>query len=70
MLANNAVRNLVREGKTHQLKNVMQTGSEQGMQTMERALESLFRSGLISREAALANARDPDTLRSALSAGA
>jgi twitching motility protein PilT len=69
MLANNAVRNLVREGKTHQLKNVMQTGSEQGMQTMERALENLFRSGLISREAALANARDPDTLRSALGAG-
>jgi len=70
MLANNAVRNLVREGKTHQLKNVMQTGSEQGMQTMERALENLYRDGLISLDAALANARDPDILRSALGAGA
>ena len=70
MLANNAVRNLIREGKTHQMKNVMQTGADHGMQTMERALEQLYRDGLISIDAALANANDPDILRSSLGTGA
>jgi twitching motility protein PilT len=48
MVANNAIRNLIREGKTHQMLTVMQTGSEHGMQTMEQASQALVQSGLIS----------------------
>lgn len=69
MIANNAVRNLIREGKTHQLLNVMQTGVEQDMQTMDRALGQLYQQGLISLDAALTNANDPKTLRSSLGGG-
>ena len=41
-----AVRNLIREGKTHQLYTVMQTGSQQGMQTMNASLAHLVREGI------------------------
>ena len=40
-----AVRNLIREGKTHQIVSVMQTGAGVGMQTMDAALATLIRSG-------------------------
>ena len=40
-----AVRNLIREGKTHQIVSVMQTGAGVGMQTMDAALATLVRSG-------------------------
>src|SRR5713226_5535144 len=43
-----AVRNLIREGKTHQIASVMQTGSAHGMQTMDASLASLVRAGQIS----------------------
>ncbi|AHF07420.1 type IV pilus twitching motility protein PilT [Desulfitobacterium metallireducens] len=43
-------RNLIREGKTHQLPTVIQTGGKQGMQSMERGLQDLVRQGLISPE--------------------
>lgn len=69
MVANHAVRNLIREGKTHQLLNVMQTGVEQGMQTMDRALQQRYQQGLISLDTALANAHDPDALKTALGGG-
>jgi len=50
MVATAAVRNLIREGKTYQLMNVIQTGSQYGMQTLDQALLSLFRDGIISYE--------------------
>lgn len=53
-----AVRNLIREGKEHQLYNVMQTGRGAGMQTMDQALADLFSAGKISREAALEHCID------------
>ena len=58
MLANSAIRNLIREGKTHQMGSVMQTGTEAGMQTMERALQKSVQDGLISLEDALNHAND------------
>jgi twitching motility protein PilT len=58
MVANNAVRNLIREGKTHQMITVMQTGVDQGMQTMERALQLSYQAGQISLEDALEHASD------------
>ena len=54
MLATPAVRNLIREGKTYQLTNAMQTGSQYGMQTLDQALLALYRNGVISRDQALA----------------
>jgi twitching motility protein PilT len=47
-----AVRNLVREGKTHQLYSVMQAGGQFGMQTMDASLSELVKSGTATYEAA------------------
>jgi twitching motility protein PilT len=58
-----AVRNLIREGKTHQIASVMQTGSAQGMQTMDAALAMLVRGGRISMQTAESRSSTPDELR-------
>jgi twitching motility protein PilT len=47
-----AVRNIIREGKSHQLDAVIQTGAEHGMQSMDRTLVSLIRSGTITHDEA------------------
>jgi twitching motility protein PilT len=47
-----AVRNIIREGKSHQLDAVIQTGAEHGMQSMDRTLVSLIRSGSITHDEA------------------
>lgn len=52
MVANSAVRSVVREGKTHQLDMAIQTGVDQGMQTMDRELASLVKSGKVSYDVA------------------
>ena len=48
MLANSAVRAIIREGKTHQLDMTIQTGAEQGMQTMDRGLARYVKEGVIN----------------------
>ncbi|OGO68148.1 MAG: type IV pili twitching motility protein PilT [Chloroflexi bacterium RBG_19FT_COMBO_62_14] len=63
LVANAAVRNLIREGKTHQISNVIQTGGQEGMQTMEQALKDLYLRQVISHEQALIAARDQNALR-------
>ncbi len=45
-----AIANLIREGKTHQIHTVMQTGRQQGMMTFEAATHELINNGLISKE--------------------
>ncbi|MFN8024143.1 MAG: type IV pilus twitching motility protein PilT [Acidimicrobiales bacterium] len=52
LMANDAVRNLLREGKTRQLRNVMISGQQEGMQTIEMDLARLVGSGIISFETA------------------
>ncbi len=52
LLANEAVRNLLREGKTRQLRNVMISGQQEGMQTIEMDLARLVASGIISFDTA------------------
>jgi len=59
MLANSAVRNIIREGKTHQLDAVVQTGTEQGMQTMDRTLVKLVQTNTITYDNAREVAVDP-----------
>jgi twitching motility protein PilT len=53
LVATPAVRNLIREGKTHQIYSALQAGSKFGMQTMDQSLAALVRSAKISYEAAL-----------------
>lgn len=52
MIANSAVRSLIRDGKTHQLDTVIQTGAEQGMQTMDRTLVKMVQNGTITYDTA------------------
>jgi len=56
---NPAVKNLIREQKTHQILSIMQTNKRLGMQTMEDALLDLLRMGMITREQAINFAVDP-----------
>ena len=58
-----AIRNLIRDGKTHQIYSALQTGGSHGMQTMDAALADLVRRQKISRELAEARASSPEELR-------
>ena len=60
---NSAVRNLIREGKSHQLLTVMQTNRKLGMVSMDDAILELYRSQKISREMAIQFAQDQDTMQ-------
>lgn len=60
--ANYAVRNLIREGKSHQLVSVMQTNRKLGMITMDEAIQQLYLDGTINRDMAIQFATDPDTM--------
>ena len=52
MIANPAVRSVIREGKTHQLDTIIQTGADQGMQTMDRTLVKLVQAGQVTYDVA------------------
>lgn len=67
LVANPAVRNLIREGKNHQINSVLQTGKGFGMQTLDDEIERLLGLGLISPTDAYRNANDKN--RFALEAG-
>ena len=52
LISNSAVRNIIREGKTHQLDSVIQTSASEGMQSMDRTLVQMVQSGQITYEEA------------------
>lgn len=54
MVANTAIRSIIREGKTHQLDTAIQTGASEGMQTMDRTLAKLVQQGTVTYD----NARE------------
>lgn len=58
-----AIRNLIREGKSHQVQTNIQTGTRFGMQTMDGSLLELYRKGMITRETALAQSIDIEFMR-------
>jgi twitching motility protein PilT len=60
------IRNMLREGKTHQMTSAMQAGSQYGMVTMDQSLADLHRRGLVSLDMALQRAVDPNTLKTLL----
>lgn len=62
MVATPAIRNLIREGKAHQIQTSIQTGSKFGMQTMDSSLLELYRRGTISKETILTRAIDMDSM--------
>lgn len=62
LIANGAVRNLVRDGKTNQLRNVIVTSRRDGMQTLEASLNGLLREGSILREDAVSRSLYPTDL--------
>jgi twitching motility protein PilT len=63
LLATPAIRNLIREGKTHQIYSSLQTGGKLGMQTMDAALATLVRAGKITQEMAEQRSSTPEELR-------
>jgi twitching motility protein PilT len=58
-----AIRNLIREGKTHQIYSALQTSGAHGMQTMDAHLAQLVRTGKITRQLAEQRASIPEELR-------
>ncbi|MDO5297659.1 MAG: type IV pilus twitching motility protein PilT [bacterium] len=63
LVCTSAVRNLIREGKSHQIYNAIQTGSKHGMQTMEQALLELYLDKQITLDEALNHTMHADELR-------
>ena len=59
MIATPAIRNMIRERKTHQIPGAIQTGAELGMQTLDGHLLELYRTGVISFEMALSKSSNP-----------
>jgi twitching motility protein PilT len=66
MIATDAIKNLIREGKTAHMWNVMQTGANFGMQTLDQALMNMLSNRVINFEEAIAHCRDADTFRKSL----
>lgn len=58
--ANHAVRNLIREAKSHQLMSIMQTNRKMGMIAMDEAIIQLYSAGTITKDMAIQFAQDPD----------
>lgn len=63
LIANDAVRNMIRENKCHQIVTAMQTGIKQGMIPMDYDLSRLVRNGEITPDEAFAHCIDAETLR-------
>ena len=66
LVATPAVRNLIREQKTHQIPSMIQTGKKYGMQLLDDAIMDLFKKGWISADEAYAKANDKNQFRSFL----
>ncbi|HAV42759.1 TPA: type IV pili twitching motility protein PilT [bacterium] len=63
LMGSPAIRNLIREGKTHQMATLMHTGAQFGMQTLEQAMKVLYQKRLVTFENALACAHDAETFK-------
>ncbi len=66
LLPDDAVRNLIRQGKVEQIYSVMQTNTLRGMQTMEQSLADLTLKGVITAESAFSRTSRPEQLRGLL----
>jgi len=66
MVAVPAIRNLIREAKTHQIVSMIQTGARQGMMTLDQCLASLVKSQVVTYEEALAKAANQNEFKAML----
>ena len=62
MFLNNAIRNMIRENKIHQIDNVISTGMSEGMISMNTSLLSLYREGIIDRDTCISFSSDPEQM--------
>ncbi|MBI4668416.1 MAG: type IV pilus twitching motility protein PilT [Elusimicrobia bacterium] len=70
MLTTPAIANLIREGKTHMIYQAVDTSAKLGMFPLDRNLAELVKQGTVTMEEALAHAKNPQTLRTLVAAGA
>ena len=68
LLCTPAVRNLIRENRTFEIPNVIETNRAIGMSTLDKSIGELYFNGMISREEAIASATQPDKLERLLAA--
>ncbi|NLK20897.1 MAG: type IV pilus twitching motility protein PilT [Epulopiscium sp.] len=69
MVTTPAISNLIREGKSHQIHSMIQTGNIHGMHSMDMDLANLYKQGKIERQDALTCAQDQETIRRLLGIG-
>jgi len=62
MHVNSAIRNLIRESKTHQIDNTIQTSASEGMVSMDSYINMLYQKGVISGDTAVSHATNPDQM--------
>jgi twitching motility protein PilT len=63
LVANTAIRSMIKEGRTDQIRSVLQTSLREGSQTLERSLNQLIAAGLISEEEAQTQSLNPPEIR-------
>jgi twitching motility protein PilT len=64
-----AVRNIIREGKSHQIPNAIMSGAQYGMQSLDMALRNLYQQGIITYEDAVAKSSSPDEFNRLIGGG-
>ena len=69
LICNSGVRNLIREGKTHQIYNLIQTGSAYGMELLDHNLQQLVQDGVVEFDDAIAKASNPTEFRQKVAPG-
>jgi twitching motility protein PilT len=63
LVANSAIRNLIREGKSHQIPSVLQSSASDGMQGLDQALKTLVRAGKVTPQSAMSVASNPQDFK-------
>jgi len=63
LVATSAIRNLIREGKTHQMPSVLQSGAAEGMLALDQALKNLVQQGKVVPQVAMAVASNPQDFK-------
>jgi len=69
LLVNDAVRNLIREQKTQQIYSILQTGAKEGMSTLDMAILSFYKAGIITRDVAIYNVKNREEFMRKISGG-
>jgi twitching motility protein PilT len=69
MIASPAIRNLIREGKTHQIPSMIQTSAAMGMMSMDQCLRDMYMKGVITMEEALTRCQNVEELKKMINMG-